>query len=238
MSKPRKINYEGTDVLEVLEGAQNYNSWIAAEVGSHLAGSIIEIGSGIGTISSFFFKKNISITDKDRQLVQRLRKKYSHLNGVKIFDLDVEIEPNKSLMRRFDSIFAVNVLEHIDDDSKALINMHKLLVDKGKIVLLVPAKKRAFTSLDKKLGHFRRYEKENLKKKLEAAGFSIDHLYFFNFVGLFSWVLREKLERNNLNLRPTHIAIFDKIVPVLRFVETKLRPIVGISLIVVATKKT
>lgn len=236
MTKIKKTNYEGTDVLEVLEGAQNYNSWIASEIGSYLTGITLEVGSGIGTISSYFFQKNLSITDKDRQLIQRLKKKYKLRKGIKIFYLDVEKGLNQILKNKYDSVFAVNVLEHIEDDLRALVNMRELLVGKGKLILLVPAKKRAFTTLDKKLGHFRRYEREELQEKVEKAGFSIDHLYFFNFVGLFSWVLREKLERNNLNLRPTHIAIFDKIVPMLRFIEKRIRPKVGISLILVATK--
>jgi hypothetical protein len=111
-----------------------------------------------------------------------------------------------------------------------------LLKKDGKLLLLVPAKKKAYTQLDKELGHYRRYEKQEIIDKLEQAGFSIDTVYFFNIVGLLSWTVRNKVSRNKKALRPYQIRIFDSIVPVLRFLESLIKVPVGISLIVVARR--
>lgn len=116
--------------------------------------------------------------------------------------------------------------------------MFRLLAKKGKLILLVPAKEKAYTDLDKKLGHFRRYEKNDLHLKWFGLGLRLMSYTFFNFVGLFSWIIREKVDNSSGDLKPTHVAIFDKIVPVLRFIEKRSRPFLGISLIVVATKKS
>ena len=107
----------------------------------------------------------------------------------------------------------------------------------GKIILLIHAKKFEYTKIDKELGHFRRYEKNDLENKLLAAGYQIEKIYFFNIVGLLSWTIRDKVRRNNVHLKPYHIKIFDSIVPVLRFIEGKVRMPLGISLIAIATKK-
>lgn len=230
--------YQGTEVLEVLEGARNYNAWIASAIEPHLIDPILEIGSGIGNISEYFLKRDLTVSDIDGALVERFRINHSKVKNIKFRTLDIENEPRDVFRNAYKSIFAVNVLEHIEDDEKALKNMFRLLAKKGKLILLVPAKEKAYTDLDKKLGHFRRYEKNDLRSKVVRAGFEIDELYFFNFVGLFSWIIREKVDNSSGDLKPTHVAIFDKIVPVLRFIEKRSRPFLGISLIVVATKKS
>ncbi len=230
--------YQGTEVLEVLEGAKNYNAWIASAIEPHLIDPILEIGSGIGNISEYFLKRDLTVSDIDGALVERFRINHSRVKNIKFRTLDIENEPRDVLRNSYKSIFAVNVLEHIEDDEKALKNMFRLLAKNGKLILLVPAKEKAYTDLDKKLGHFRRYEKNDLRSKVVRAGFEIDELYFFNFVGLFSWIIREKVDNSSGDLKPTHVAIFDKIVPVLRFIEKRSRPFLGISLIVVATKKS
>jgi len=104
------------------------------------------------------------------------------------------------------------------------------------LLLLVPAKKGAYTRLDKELGHFRRYEKDELLEKLKKSGYEVENVHFFNFVGLISWYVRDKVKRKNINLKPYHIRMFDSIVPFLRAIESHIKPPLGISLIVVARK--
>jgi len=101
--------------------------------------------------------------------------------------------------------------------------------------LLVPSKKWAYTELDRELGHFRRYEKKELGEKLAKASFQIEKLYFFNIVGLMSWMIRDKIQRSG-GLRPYQVSSFDTIVPILKFIESKVSMPLGISLIAIAQK--
>jgi len=110
-----------------------------------------------------------------------------------------------------------------------------VLKPSGRLLLLVPAKRWAYTELDRQLGHFRRYEKKELGEKLGKASFQIEKLYFFNIVGLLSWIIRDKLQRSG-GLRPYQIASFDTIVPILKRIEAKVSLPVGISLIAIAQK--
>ena len=103
--------------------------------------------------------------------------------------------------------------------------------------MLVPAKKFAFNKLDKNLGHYRRYEKQELKEKLENAGFKLETLEYFNMLGLLSWVVRNAISKNHNQLKPSQVKIFDLVVPLLRIIEPKKGLPIGISLIAVATKK-
>lgn len=230
--------YKGKSTLEVLEGAENYNRWIAEMVEKKLKLPILEVGSGTGNITNYFVHSGtLYATDVDKNLVGELKKKFVAKKNIHALVLDIEKQTPKKFIQYFSSIFAVNVLEHIQNDERALRNMNRLLHKDGSLVLLVPAKKRAYTRLDKEIGHFRRYEKEELRKKIETAGFVIEDIFYFNIVGLVSWIVRDKIEGNNIQMKPYQIALFDRIVPIVKRIESLARPPIGISLIVYARKK-
>lgn len=232
------IKYQGISTLEVLVEAENYNNWIAHQIEPHLSVPVLEIGAGTGNLTNKCLKKRpLHVTDSDEGLINHLKKKFSNKKNIFVQKLDITKKIPDHFVNFFSSVYAINVLEHIENDQKALKNIFKLIKPKGKLILLVPAKKLAYTKLDKELGHHRRYEKEELVNKIENAGFTIEKIYFFNIVGLISWYVRDKVNRNNVHLKPHHIAIFDSIVPFLRKIESLISIPMGISLIAVAKKE-
>jgi len=232
-----QIDYQGLPTLEVLEGANRYNKWIAESIMSFAASPVLEIGSGTGNIALHFFSmKPFYATDVDQGLVSLLRKKFRHEKEIFVEYLDITQKLPKKFAGKFNTVFAVNVLEHIRDDLGGLRNMLDALSPNGRLILLLPAKKNAYTNLDKVLGHYRRYEKEELIDKLKKTGFRVEKIYFFNILGLLSWVVRDKFERKDFHLKPYQIAAFDIIVPVLKGIERIISIPVGISLIAVARK--
>lgn len=232
----KTIKYKGVATLEVLEDAKNYNNWIASELRPFIQFPSLEIGSGIGNLSKYFITNgSITLSDNDKGLVSFLKKVFKSKKNVSVKYID--IEKNINTKSTYNSLFAINVLEHIKNHKVAVKNMNKLLKNNGMLVLLVPAKKNAFTTLDKELGHYRRYEKNELKKLIISCGFSIEKTYYFNVVGLLSWKIRALIEKESVNLKPYQIKIFDSIVPALKIIENIVRPPMGISLIVIARKK-
>lgn len=75
--------------------------------------------------------------------------------------------------QRFDLACAFEVLEHIDDDVKALEQWREYLQPAGWLLLSVPAHQDRFSPRDELVGHFRRYERDVLTDRLEQAGFSV-----------------------------------------------------------------
>jgi SAM-dependent methyltransferase len=168
-------------------------------------------------------------------LLAHLNDKFSHINDVSVNFFDITQPPPEHLVESFQTVIGINVLEHVEDDEKALLHLGNVLKPSGRLLLLVPSKKWAYTELDRELGHFRRYEKKELAEKLAKASFQIEKLYFFNIVGLMSWMIRDKIQRSG-GLRPYQVSSFDTIVPILKRVEAKVRMPVGISLIAIAQK--
>ncbi|HSX09756.1 MAG TPA: class I SAM-dependent methyltransferase [Candidatus Saccharimonadales bacterium] len=231
------IKYQGLSTLEVLKEAKNYNKWIADSILAHVTPPALEIGAGTGNLTTYFLHKHpLFVTDCDKGLVKDLENKFKKNKHITTQVVDITKKPPKQFTSFFSTVFAINVLEHIENDTVALKNINTILKKKGKLVLLVPAKKRAYSKLDKQLGHFRRYEKKELFDKLEENGYKVEKLYYFNIVGLVSWYVRDKVKRNNINLKPYHIKTFDMIVPFLRVIESKITMPIGISLIAVARK--
>ena len=177
----------------------------------------------------------LCLTDTDASMLAHLKNKFSHLNDVSVNFLDITQPPPEHLVGSFQTVIGINVLEHVEDDERALFHLGTVLKPSGRLLLLVPAKKWAYTDLDRQLGHFRRYEKKELAEKLAKASFHIEKLYYFNIIGLMSWIIRDKIQRSG-GLRPYQISSFDSIVPLLKRVESKVSMPVGISLIAIAQK--
>ena len=228
--------YQGLTTLEILTEAKNYNRWIAENFYASIQAPLLEFGAGIGTMSELLSAYTpLCVTDTDTRMLAHLKNKFSQINAVSVQFLDITQPPPEHLVGSFQTVIGINVLEHVEDDEKALFHLRNVLKPSGRLLLLVPAKKWAYTELDRQLGHFRRYEKKELGEKLAKASFHIEKLYYFNIIGLLSWIIRDKIQRSG-GLRPYQVSSFDSIVPILKRVESKVSMPVGISLIAIAQK--
>ena len=70
-----------------------------------------------------------------------------------------DCDPVELASHRFDTVFCVNVLEHIEDDVAALATFKRVVQPGGHVLVWVPAVPAAYGPLDAELGHHRRYTK-------------------------------------------------------------------------------
>lgn len=83
----------------------------------------------------------------------------------------------------YDVVTALDVIEHIEDDKQALIDIHKILKPDGKLLLIVPSHPWLYSLHDAAGGHYRRYTKKSIQAVLMEAGFTVIHQeYFFVFL--------------------------------------------------------
>ena len=134
----------------------------------------------------------------------------------------------------FDSVVCVNVLEHIADDLGALAEIHRVLQPGGFLLALVPAHPALYGANDRLSGHERRYEKPELRRKIERTGFSVRELRHVNPVGALGWFMSGKVLRRG-EITEGSLQLYDRAVPVLRQLD-RLRLPVGLSLWAVAQK--
>src|SRR5439155_1584785 len=94
---------------------------------------------------------------------------------------------------RFDTVVCANVLEHVADDAASLRAMRALLAPGGRVVLIVPALHALYGTIDAAIGHHRRYTREEIDAKLHAAGLEVEHVSYFNLLGMVGWWLNARV---------------------------------------------
>jgi SAM-dependent methyltransferase len=99
--------------------------------------------------------------------------------------------------RDFDIVCAFEVLEHIDDDALALKQWREYLRPSGWLLLSVPAHQDHYGAADELVGHYRRYERDTFRTRLENAGFDV--VRFSSYGAGFGHVLQKV--RNGLAAR-------------------------------------
>ena len=95
----------------------------------------------------------------------------------------ISLLPNKCDIhgRRYDYIMAFEILEHIEDDLGSLKEWRDILNENGKLLLSVPAHRGKWCGNDIVSGHYRRYEKADMKELLENAGFHVLHFWSYAY---------------------------------------------------------
>jgi len=234
----KEIDKEGWETLDAIAQADKFNEWMYDTIKPYCTGKILEIGSGIGNISRFFFEANTDITLSDIRPVycDILSNKFK---GKEVVQLDLTHPSFATLyaahLERYDSVFALNVVEHIQNDSLAIENCNKLLKQGGKLVILVPAYAGLYNRFDKELEHFRRYTSKRLNALLKEARFAVIHSQYFNFMGIPGWYISGKLQRNK-TIPKGQMSLYNKLVPLFKLVDRCLFNSVGLSVISVGVK--
>lgn len=240
--KFKEVDQEGEETLDVIAAAGKFNNWMYKTVGKHFHGRVLEIGSGIGNISKLVLNdhQDVTLSDIREGYCDRLRENFKdsdNLGSVLLMDLtDPEFETKfKDSLGTFDTVFALNVVEHIKDDSLAIANCYKLLKPNGHIVILVPAYQSLYNTFDKELEHYRRYTKKSLKKLISDQKFEIRKATYFNFIGIFGWWLSGKIQKNK-TIPKGQMGLYNKLVPLFKIADYSVFKSMGLSTIVVGKK--
>jgi ubiquinone/menaquinone biosynthesis C-methylase UbiE len=100
----------------------------------------------------------------------------------------------------FDIACAFDVIEHVEDDNKAMSELKRVIKKNGLILITVPAFQFLWSSHDVVNQHFRRYTKvriNKLGKNLRLSLFYSSYFNFFLFLPIFATRLFGKLKSKN-----------------------------------------
>jgi glycosyltransferase involved in cell wall biosynthesis len=225
----------GSEVLARLSRAPRFTRWMADAIRPYVGDRVLEIGAGIGNLTVSLIPRDVYwATDvnptylRDQRHLRRtrpyLRTGFTDVTRPESFPVD----------QQFDTVICLNVVEHLQDDVAALRNIRSVLQEDGKVIVLVPQGPGLYGSLDKALGHFRRYTREELRTAAERAGFQVINVFGFNKAGVPAWWLNARL-LNRKTFALYQIKMLNLLVPLLRKLEAWL-PFPHLSLIAVLKK--
>lgn len=231
MNDKNKFVYSGSDNLEVMAAAISYNNYLTDIVDANLgSGSrILDFGAGIGTFAEFLRVRDrrILCLEPDEAQADILRQR----------GFEVVSDPHSIGEGTLDSIYSLNVLEHIDDDYGALNLMYQGIRTGGKLILYVPAFQLLFSSMDRKVNHYRRYRLKPLTVLLEQSGFKVSEARYVDCIGFLASLIFRFVGNKSGDIEHRSIEIYDRFIfPMSLFLDKILGRWVGKNLFIVAEK--
>jgi 2-polyprenyl-3-methyl-5-hydroxy-6-metoxy-1,4-benzoquinol methylase len=226
-----EFEYTGTDNLEVMAEAVNYNRFLVDLVETYGAGAndTLDFGAGIGTFSEMVRERNRSVDclEMDPRLGDVLQEK-----GFKNFLRSEDIADAS-----YDYIYSLNVFEHIKDDHAAAREAHRILRPGGTLFIYVPAFSMLFGSMDRKVEHFRRYTRSSLTNLIVSANFNVETNYYVDALGFFASLAYNIVSRGDGSLNRSAVRFYDqRVFPVSRMIDRVTSAVIGKNAVIVARK--
>lgn len=201
-------------------------------------GRILEIGCGTGhnleMLGAFGKVDAVELDDEARAIAQKRL-------GRKVMQAPLpELAGVRD--RHYDLIVALDVIEHIEDDSGALEAIATKLKPGGKFLMTVPAHQWMWSAHDVANHHKRRYSKRSLRSLVEASPLKLRKIGYFNSL-LFPLAAAERLssklrgsQAGEIKLPPPAInSLFEAVFAAERHLVARLPLPTGLSLFALAS---
>lgn len=227
--------YSGIQELKIAEqGLQFYSNDIVKKMKQNLKiekhSSILDFGAGTGQLAEIWrsnYRINPICIEIDPNLEEILK-----LKNFKVF------QKLNQIPHMLEFIYTSNVLEHIEDDVSTLIDIKNKLLVGGKLVIYVPALPFLFSAFDISVGHYRRYSKKELIKKVTESGLEVEKCYWNDSLGVLAAVIVKFLGYKrivNLGNSRTFL-IYDRVVyPISKILDSIIfKHLIGKNLFLVA----
>ena len=142
--------------------------------------SILDIGTGAGTLALYFANKGYNVTgiDISERAIKACQESQKELKITNIKFL-VDDFQNTKIKNKFDFIIFTEVIEHLENDKLQLEKINNLLKPNGTLFLSTPSINAPMYRLglandfDKKVGHLRRYSKQQIISLVKNNDFKI-----------------------------------------------------------------
>ena len=225
------MEYSGTDNLEVMACAVKYNKFLVDAVVEHARPSqrILDFGAGIGLFATKVAGEgfDVSCLEPDKNQAKVIGSK-----GLRVVCGIDELSDGS-----IDYIYTLNVLEHIDKDSQTIHDLKRVLVPGGVLFVYVPAFQILFSSMDKKVGHFRRYRKDHLVRMLEDAGLTVVRAEYVDSLGFFASLLYRVIGSKTGSVNERALVFYDRFIfPISRLFDVVFKGILGKNVMVVCKR--
>lgn len=223
--------YTGVENLEAMREARRYNRFLVDLVLDHRAdqGPTLDFGAGAGTFADLLRERGLEVRclEPDAHLQGRLADQ-----GLTVVGSSAEVADDS-----VGYVYSMNVLEHIEDDQAALAEIYRMLYPGGRLLLYVPAFQILFSSMDRRVGHFRRYRRRALVDLVRESGFEIRHSAYADCVGFAAALAYRFMGDRSGEISRRQVSNYDRLLfPVSRALDHVFDKAFGKNVYVVAEK--
>lgn len=225
----------GSQILGRLNRAPRFTQWMADVIRPFIGERVLEIGAGTGNLTlQLIPRKLYYASDINPHYLTYLENLIPEHPYLRVGYTDGEKQDSYPLEEKFDTVICLNVVEHLENDFGALRNIFDALEENGRAIVLVPCGPGLYGTLDKVLGHYRRYTQAQFTELAVRAGFHIESLLSFNRFGSPAWWLNGRLlHRKTFGL--WQIKMLNVLTPMVRLIDRYL-PFPPLSIIAILRK--
>jgi SAM-dependent methyltransferase len=210
--------YGGKALFELAQ-AQRYYYWLASLIKPYLGSHNLEIGAGNGNLAKIMaqnhcvdlleicdeFTNDLSIIKKEQSNIGFL---YNSLNQINI---------------QYDCIYSANVLEHVEDDFNFIKELSLKIKPNGFLVSFVPASKILYSQFDHSIGHYRRYNKNDVTRlneliKQDQLPLKLVSYRLHNPIGFFAWLVKMRICKAK-EITQKDIRINELLMPIIALID-------------------
>ena len=170
IARARELEQTNRDFYEPLWdasrliGPERFNTWPLVESLLRADSRCLEVAPGLRPRLPL---AGTRFVDMSERAVARLREAGACADVATIVDL-----PFAS--HTFDLVCAMDVIEHVEDDVRALSELTRVLTRHGTLLISVPLHEAHWTPFDDLVGHCRRYEPARLTSLLAQFGWRVE----------------------------------------------------------------
>jgi glycosyltransferase involved in cell wall biosynthesis len=189
----------GSQILGRLNRAPKFTKWMADIIRPYVGQRVLEIGAGTGNLTAQLIPRLCYwATDINPLYLMYLENVGRNRPYMRVGYTDAEKAESYPQGQNFDTVICLNVVEHLADDTGALVNIRSILEHGGRAIILVPCGPGLYGTLDEVLGHHRRYTRETLQALILNAGFKLEEMLEFNRVGVLGWWLNGRVLKRRI----------------------------------------
>lgn len=225
-----------------------YRTWQLSLIAPYLGRTVLEVGAGNGRFAAVAHREGHAF---DRYLALEpgahffngLEKLVRTVPNLTVLNTVIEALPAECA-QAFETVLSIHVMEHVEDDEAFLRQCLDKVQPSGYVVILVPALNALYSELDRKIGHFRRYDKPMTRALAGRVGADLVVNRYDNLIGVAGWWWICKVRGVDYHT-PGHkhtlkgaFGFFSKyVLPMASAIERHLSPPIGLNLTAVFRKK-
>lgn len=211
--------------------------WLYEEIAPYLGQRILEIGCGLGNFARHLTDREFYVgADTSPESIAHVTASYSSYSNMRFYVADVTSNRFSDFAElNLDTVFSLNVFEHIQDDVLALRNARRVLRPGGTLILVVPAHDWLYGTIDRAIGHYRRYSKQVMARAFHELGLACIAQKYINALGALGWFVNSRVLKHEVP-PSRQLRLFNGLVPMLKRLERTVNVPFGISLMAVARK--
>lgn len=228
----RNRDFEARDLIEVMDEAVLYNRFLTGSIAGWAEGArrILDFGAGNGRFARALAQRGheVCAVEPDPALRAAIA-----AAGVDARESLEGFPPGE----RFDGIYSVNVLEHVEDDAGLARAFFERIAPGGRLYAYVPAFTALWSANDTRVGHVRRYRKQGLVRVAHDAGFREIRARYVDSIGFAAGLWYRHFGNADGGLDVGAVKLYDRAVfPLSRALDTLCSGFVGKNLLLTARR--